>query len=167
MSLPSFYASIRQRQACRDARFVRPYIRIENIYAWLVERTHGPCVPTCLLSTIHLNNKTNHKGQSSMVIVQSQDPYIRIDNQRVYPFSIDRSTIPSFEEAGEASWEGWNGPEGSGSGPPTNKANVSSCCNNLIQRLKDGLPIPPRIHLPRACLPSRPWPQGGSIRAEA
>ena len=49
-----------------------------------------------------------------MVKVQSQDPYIRINNQRVYPFSIDRSAIPSFEEAGEVSWEGWNGPEGSG-----------------------------------------------------
>ena len=49
-----------------------------------------------------------------MVKVQSQDPYIRIDNQRVYPFSIDRSTMPSFEEAGEAPWEGRNGPEGSG-----------------------------------------------------
>ena len=41
-----------------------------------------------------------------MVKVQSQDPYIRIDNQRVYPFSIDRSTMPSFEGAGEAPWEG-------------------------------------------------------------
>ena len=41
-----------------------------------------------------------------MVEVQSQGPYIRIDNQHVYPFSIDKSTMPSFEEAGEASWEG-------------------------------------------------------------
>ena len=87
---------------------------IGHTHAWLVERTHEPCVPTYLLSTIHLNNKTNPKGQSSMVKVQSQDPYIRIDNQHVYPFSIDRSTMPSFEEAGEAPWEGRNGPEGSG-----------------------------------------------------
>ena len=41
-----------------------------------------------------------------MVKVQSQDPYIRIHNQRVYPFSIDKLTMPSFEEAGGASWEG-------------------------------------------------------------
>ena len=51
-----------------------------NAY-WLtfpMERTHEPCVPTCLLLTNHLNNKTNPKGQSSMFKGQSQGPYMPI-----------------------------------------------------------------------------------------
>ena len=53
------------RWRCRDARLVRPRKGITNEYALLFERTHGPCVPTCLLSA-------NHKGQSSIFKVQSQ-----------------------------------------------------------------------------------------------
>ena len=40
------------------------------------ERTHEPCVPTCLLLANHLHNKTNHKGQTSMFKGQSQGPYM-------------------------------------------------------------------------------------------
>ena len=36
----------------------------------IFERTHEPCVPTCLLLANHLHNKTNPKGQSSMFKVQ-------------------------------------------------------------------------------------------------
>ena len=45
---------------------------IEGLYAWLMERTHGPCVPTCLLSTNHLNKRTNHKGQNLKFKLQCQ-----------------------------------------------------------------------------------------------
>ena len=36
----------------------------------IFERTHEPCVPTCLLLANHLHNKTNPKGQSSRFKVQ-------------------------------------------------------------------------------------------------
>ena len=53
------------RWRCRDARLVGLFKEITNEYALLFERTHGPCVPTCLLPA-------NHKGQSLMFKVQSQ-----------------------------------------------------------------------------------------------
>ena len=86
--------------ACRDARPVRPLKTPRafasttmlfacyspcadartNVYrlTFSMERTHEPCVPTCLLLTNHLNNKTNPKGQSSMFKVQSQGLYMPV-----------------------------------------------------------------------------------------
>ena len=61
------------RQRCRDAWLVRPRKGITNEYALLFERTHEPYVPTCLLPA-------NHKGQSSMLKVQSQ-PIIKVKVQ--------------------------------------------------------------------------------------
>jgi len=51
------------------------------------ERTYEPCVPTCLLLANHFHNGANPKGQSSMVKVQSQGPYMRMGNQFVYLFT--------------------------------------------------------------------------------
>ncbi|EHO73255.1 hypothetical protein HMPREF9944_00848 [Segatella maculosa OT 289] len=41
-----FYHAIWLGSECRDARFVRPPKVNENECTRLVERTHGPCVPT-------------------------------------------------------------------------------------------------------------------------
>ena len=83
-----------RQEAWRDARLVRPLqhswrvnkltsecvawtINLSTPFTrrlinWKTERTHGSCVPTCLLSTIHLIIRTNPKGQNSMVKVQRQ-----------------------------------------------------------------------------------------------
>ena len=54
---------------------------------------HEPCVPTCLLSTIHLIIRTNPKSQSSMVKVQRQGPYMLRDEQLVHLSAVDLSTV--------------------------------------------------------------------------
>ena len=74
------------RWRCRDAWLVRPRKGITNEYALLFERTHGPCVPTCLLPA-------NHKGQSSMLKVQSQGPYMRSIAFQSQPFHRVTSAI--------------------------------------------------------------------------
>ena len=57
-----------------------------------VGQTHDPCVPTYLLPANHLDNRTNHQGQSSMFKVQNQSPYIPHNNQLVHPFARQLST---------------------------------------------------------------------------
>ena len=57
-----------------------------------VGQTHAPCVPTCLLPANHLDNRTNHQGQSSMFKVQNQSPYMPHNNQLVHPFARQLST---------------------------------------------------------------------------
>ena len=63
-----------------------------------------------------------------MVKVQSQDPYIRIDNQRVYPFSIDRSAIPLLKRPAKSL-----GRAGMGLKVQELPANKQSKCIKLLQ----------------------------------
>ena len=71
-SSKSFYTSIFVWfvSICRIS--ARRALLFPAIYIGLFERTHEPCVPTCLLSTIHLIIRTNPKGHNSMFKVQRQ-----------------------------------------------------------------------------------------------
>ena len=60
---------------------------IESLYAWLMERTHGPCVPTCIRTAHSIHHFTHQYGQCGYIETQGSYVHSARNNQLVYLFT--------------------------------------------------------------------------------